>query len=307
MAGEFFFVHAPVFRVEVRAPLELYGIVKDTGAITTTGLHQMSHAAPLTLLLAALCLPFCGTAHAAEDDAISTDRPDFSESSQVVGKGRFQLETSVQWDRKRDDNSHDRSLYMPTLLRFGVGESTELRIETDGRTVIHAVDPASGARSSTAGYADTSVGVKWHLKDQQGNMPSMGLLLDAELPSGSRDLRGHGLRPSLRLATEWELPHGLSLAVMPGAGVDSDENGARYGYGILAATLDKKFGERVHGIVELAMPQIARASHGGTQALIDAGLTYLVNKDVQVDAMVVHGLNRRTPDLSLAVGLSVRL
>lgn len=267
----------------------------------------MSHAAPLSLLLAALCLPFCVTAHAAEDDAISPDRPDVSESSQVVGKGRFQVETSVQWDRRRDDSSHDRSLYMPTLLRIGVGERTELRLETDGRTVIHSVDPASGARSSTAGYADTAVGVKWHLDDQQGNMPSMGLLLDAELPSGSRGLRGHGLRPALRLATEWELPQGLSLAVMPGAGVDSDDNGARYGYGVLAVALDKKFGERVHGTVELAMPQIARASHGGTQSLIDAGVTYLVNKDVQVDAMVVHGLNRRTPDLSLAVGLSVRL
>jgi hypothetical protein len=32
-----------------------------------------------------------------------------------------------------------------------------------------------------------------------------------------------------------------------------------------------------------------------------------VNKDVQVDVALTHGLNRRTPDLSLGLGLSIRL
>jgi hypothetical protein len=267
----------------------------------------MAHAAPLSLFLAALCLPFCGAAHAAEDDTISTDRPDFVESSQVVGKGRVQLETSVQGDRLRTDDSHERMLSMPTLLRIGVGESTELRIETDGRNVIHASDPATGARSVTAGYADTAIGVKWHLKDGQDNQPSLGVLLHADLPSGSRELRGHGVRPSLRLAAEWDLPQDLSFGVMPGVGVESDENGARYGYGILAATLGKEFNERVRGFVELAAPQIARAAHGGTQVSFDTGLTYLVNKNVQADVSLTHGLNRRTPDLSVALGLSIRM
>jgi hypothetical protein len=267
----------------------------------------MAHAAPLSLLLAALCLPFCGAAHAAEDDSISTDRPDFVESSQVVGKGRVQLETSVQWDRLRTDDSHERTLYSPTLLRIGVGESTELRIETDGRSVIHASDPGTGVHTVTAGYADTAIGVKWHLKDGQDKQPSLGVLLHADLPSGSRELRGHGVRPSLRLAAEWDLPQDMSFGVMPGLAVDSDDSGARYGYGILAATLGKELNERVRGFVELAAPQIARAAHGGTQLSFDTGLTYLVNKNVQADVLLTHGLNRRTPDLSVAVGLSIRM
>jgi len=266
----------------------------------------MRHAASLSLLLSLSFAALCG-AHAAEDDSISTDRPDVAESSQVVGKGRIQLETSVQWDRLRDDASHERTLYMPTLLRIGLGESTELRVETEGRTVMHALDPSSDARSTTAGYADTEIGVKWHLNDQQGNRPSLGVLLHAVLPSGSQGLRGHGLRPSLRLAAEWDLSQGLSLGVMPGLAVESDDNGARYGYGILAATLGKEFNERLHGFVELAAPQVARASHGGTQASVDTGLTYLIGRNVQADFMLMHGLNRRTPDLSVAVGLSLRM
>jgi hypothetical protein len=267
----------------------------------------MAHAFPTTVLLAALCLPFAvGTASAADDDTINPDRPGVVETSKVVGAGRLQLETSVQWDRQRDDASHQRTLYSPTLLRIGVGESTELRIETDGRNVIHESIPSTGEHSVTAGWADTEVGIKWHLADQQGKAPSTGVLLHAALPSGSSELRGIGLRPSLRMVAEWELPHDLSFGVMPGLGSDSDDAGARYGYGILAANLGKAFNERLHGFVELAAPQIARASHGGTQASFDTGLTYLLTKNCQLDFELNHGLNHRTPDLSVAFGLSVR-
>jgi hypothetical protein len=267
----------------------------------------MVHAASLSMFIAALCLPLA--ASAADDDAINPDRPGVVETSQVVGKGRVQLETSVQWDRLRDDASHERTLYSPTLLRIGLGESTELRFETDGRNIIHASEPGTGVHTVTAGWADTEVGIKWHLADapgQQAGAPSLGVLLQAALPSGSREFRGHGLRPSLRLAAEWELPNGLSFGVLPGVGIDSDDNGARYGYGVLAAALGKEFSERLHGFVELAAPQVTSASHGGTQASFDTGLTYLLGKDCQVDVQLMHGLNRRTPDASLAFGLSVR-
>jgi hypothetical protein len=262
------------------------------------------------LAAAILCCLAAPGARAGDNEPISTDRPDFVESSQVVGKGRVQLETSLQWERG-GDALDSRTLSTPSLLRIGLGESSELRIETDGRNRIHATDPATGGRATMAGYADTALGIKWHLADQQGEgihaAPSLGVLLHADLPSGSRELRGHGVRPSLRLAAEWELADGYSFGVMPGLAVESDDDGKRYGYGILAATLGKELNERVRGFVEVAMPQIARASHGGTQASFDTGLAYLVNKDCQVDVSVVRGLNRRSPDLSLAFGLSLRM
>lgn len=260
---------------------------------------------PSRIVLAALCSLAIASVHAADDDSISTDRPGVAESSKVVGKGRLQLETSAQWERLRNDDEHSRTLSTPTLLRIGVGENAELRIETDGRTVIHDHPPGSPS-SVDAGWADTEAGVKWHLADQQDTHPSLGVLLHAALPSGSASLRGHGVRPSLRLSAEWELADGYSLGLMPGIGSDSDDNDKRYGYGVLAANLGKDFGERAHGFVELASPQVARASHGGTQLLADAGVTWALNKDCQLDVSLTHGLNRRTPDLGLAFGLSVR-
>ena len=79
-----------------------------------------------------------------------------------VGKGRVQLETSLQWDRLRNDDSMTAPCTRRPCCASALGESSELRIETDGRTVVHARDPASGAHTIAAGYADTAIGVKWH-------------------------------------------------------------------------------------------------------------------------------------------------
>jgi hypothetical protein len=103
------------------------------------------------------------------------------------------------------------------------------------------------------------------------------------------------------------LPNDYSLGIMPGVGVERNDDGAHYGYGVMAASLGKDFSGRLHGFLEVALPQIARADNGGTQASLDTGLAWLVNKDCQVDGIVMRGLNHRTPQLSLGFGLSFRL
>jgi hypothetical protein len=265
---------------------------------TSTRLHLKA-----ALLLLACSAPL---AHAADDDAINPDRPDVANSSQVVGQGRVQLEIGANWDRQRNDEQHVRTLSAPTLLRLGLSETTELRFETDGRSIEHERDLASGARTTSAGWNDISLGAKWRFADGEGVHPAMALIGKVALPTGSPALRGKGFLPQVALAAEWDLAQDWSLALSPGAGRDLDDNGARYSYGILAASLGKKFTEHVQGFFELAAPQIASASHGGSQKQIDVGVSWLLNKNCQIDAMVLHGLNRNTPDLGLAFGLSVR-
>lgn len=254
-------------------------------------------------LLAACCALAHPIAHGA--DPIVTDRPDFVESSEVVGTSRWQLEASLAYDRDRKPDGRERILSTPTLLRLGVSDTLELRLETDGRTVTH-LTPPGGLRSTTAGYADTAIGIKWHALDPVGRWPSVGVLLHAGIDSGSRALRSQGVRPSLRVVGEWTLPANLQLGVMPGVGLERDDAGRRYGYGILAVVLDKEFRHGLHGFAELSLPQVARARHGGTQASVDVGATWLMSGDCQLDAMLSRGLNSRTADLALTVGLSFR-
>lgn len=248
-------------------------------------------------LAAMLMLAFAGPGRAADGDNIATDRPDFVESSEVVGKGRLQVETSFA--RERSASVHTTST--PTLLRAGVSDTLELRFESDGR--VHERSDGADAR----GYADASIGVKWHAADASGYAPSLGILLHADLPSGSAWLRGSGVRPSLRVAGEWELPADMSVGVMPGISYETDDSGRRFANGIFGVVLGKELTPRWRAFVELSSPQIASARHGGSQASVDAGASFQVNAGLQLDFAIARGLNKRTPDASWTVGLSFRL
>ena len=245
-------------------------------------------------------------ARAADDDQIVPDRPDFVESSIAVGKGRFQLETSLAAERDRSAGVRERGVFTPTLLRYGLSDNVELRLETDGWTRQHTSIDNPPASLRTSGMADSSLGVKWHVQDAAGGLPSVAVLVHADLPSGAAELRGHGVRPSLRLSAEWDLPDDFSIGVMPGVASQTSDDGRRFTGAMLGVSLGKDWNARWHSFVEVAAPQIARTRDGGTQAILDIGAAYLVNNQCQIDTALTRGLNRRTADLGFTVGLSVR-
>ena len=179
---------------------------------------------------------------------------------------------------------------------------SELRIETDGRVRVRM-----DGQPDYRGSADVAIGIKWHIADAAGTAPSMGVLIHADLPSGSALLRGDGVRPSARLVAEWELPADFSLGLMPGLSYESNEQGKRYLNGIFGVVVGKGLTDRLRGFVEIAAPQLARRRDGGTVATFNTGLAYLITPLCQIDTAVSRGLNARTPDLSWTVGLSFKL
>lgn len=243
---------------------------------------------------------------AAAEEEIVTDRPDFVESSNVVGKGRFQLETSIAIDRnKGDDGVRERLFSTPTLLRFGISDTVELRYETDGRLRARA-DYPGGPSVRESGYADSSLGVKWHALDAEGSRPSVGFLAHVDLDSGSAAFRAPGRGGSLRMAAEWELPDEYSLGVMPGLAWQRDDNGQRYTSGIFGIVLGKSWSDDFRTFIEYSAPQITRASHGGSVSTVDIGAAWLLSSRIQVDTALSRGLNRQTPDWSWTAGFSIK-
>ena len=229
-----------------------------------------------------LMLLVCAGTAVAQAPTISTDRPDFVESSQTVGRGRFQFETSV---------SHDETVWgTPTLLRYGISRRVELRVETDG--VQHT--------NTASGLADIALGVKWHVRE------GFGVLVHADLPSGSVLFRGRGVRPSLRAVSEWDLPANLSLGFMPGMIYDEDDAGRRFVTGIFAVTLGHSWTERFRTFVEYSAQEIKAPAHGADFITWDAGAAYLLRHNWQFDGAVSLG-SGSAPDVSFTLGLSALL
>ncbi|KQV92340.1 transporter [Pelomonas sp. Root1237] len=242
--------------------------------------------------LALLLLAVCAAAHA--DDAISPDRPDFTNGPDVMAAGRFQVETSGAW--QRDAATRLRST--PTLLRLGVDHDLELRLETDG--ALRQRNP------SASGRGDLAVGFKWQMQDGDEAKPGLGWLFEVQTPTGSGPFKGHGLRPGLNFLAQWELPAGYSLGTMAGVFIDRNDNDQRYTGALLSASLGIPLGEKLHGFAEIAGQQIASARNGGNVVTAGTGLAWQLTSDAQLDTAVFRGLNHNTPDWAWTIGLSLR-
>lgn len=242
-----------------------------------------------------------------KDDRIVTDRPDAVESSAVVGKGRFQIESSVDYQRDKNAGARTRTFTTPTLFRLGVSENLELRVESDGR--VRERTDAPGVSDTQTGWADTAIGFKWRMQDgdDKTGKPGIGWLIHADLDSGSQQFRGQGVRPSVRVVFEWDLPNDMSLGVMPGVIRDKDQaTGERFTAGIFAAVLGKELNDKTRIFGEIAATQIARHKYGGTIATFDLGAAYLLTRYAQVDIAARFGMNSNSPDFGATVGLCVK-
>lgn len=234
---------------------------------------------------------------AAQSPTIATDRPDFVESSQTVGRGRFQFETSVNSDVTRTSGSRETVWGSPTLLRYGVSERVELRVETDG---FQRMITNGSVRTTVSGMADAAVGIKWHVRN------GVAVLVHADLPSGSPLFRGRGVRPSLRGVAEFELPMAMSLGVMPGVAYDADDTGTRFVMGMFGATVGKAWNDVFRTFVEYSAQEIKPSRRGANVITYDFGAAYLVRRNWQLDAAVSIG-SGAAPDYSFTLGLSALL
>jgi hypothetical protein len=255
---------------------------------------------PQILCAVALLAPVLAQA----DDIIATDRPDVVESSEVVGKGHFQIETSYAVEREAKDSPRSRTHATPTLVRIGVSDSVELRLETDGLTRVNTWE--DGQKTSQRGTSDTAFGLKWHVRTPADNEtgPSMAWLFHVDAPTGTREFRGHGLRPSARLVAEWDFGT-WSLGVMPGVYADRNELKERYIGGIFAVVVGTSLADRLRGFVEFSGQQLTTPKNGGNVVALDGGLAYLITDKVQVDVAAAKGLSRAAPRQQWTVGLSV--
>lgn len=240
-----------------------------------------------------LCVGIAGPGAAAGQ--IVTDRPDFVESSATVGRRTLQVETSVAFTRAEGADEWST----PTLLRLGLGPVWELRLEGPG--YLHTRGPLG-----EAGLGDLSAGVKLHaLAPGPGALPSIGILLHADLPTGSRGVSQRGVRPSLRVVGEWTLDPRLALGVM--AGLRSDRAGsARFTSGILGVVLGQSWSETFRTFTELALPQIAGDAKGGVVGLANVGAALLLGEHGQMDLALGLPLTGAAPDVVIGLGFSRR-
>lgn len=266
-------------------------------------LPDATSAAPKTLSQALLGYPAVSSDKAG-DDRVDPDRPHFPEASTTVGLGRAVLESGYTFTQKNGiSRSHS---YPEALLRVGaLAEWFELRV---GQNLVTEQRAVGGLTQHTGGLQDLYLGTKIALTQQIGLIPSMALIPQMTVPTGSRDETAGRVLVGFNADFGWEVVKDrFSVELLLANNQIKDELGG----------IQHQFATGLTGVfqlnkqLELFAEWDAFYPHGGLastspQHYAVGGLVYFITPDLAVDARVGAGLNHRSNDVIAGVGFSLR-
>lgn len=236
----------------------------------------------ITKYYSCAALLFILFAHNLNAQTIVTDRPDHTESSIVIPKGSFQIETGILIGHLNFNPDRTEFLQIPTsLLRIGVFNFLELRVANQ-----FARASNEGFSPENFGFSDIELGFKITLLNDEAVNARISFLSHLLLPFGDKRLSNINYGTINKLLIEHDLNESTLLGYNIGYSYFGQQQGVATYTLVLANMLTEKLG--VYGEFYGEWTEI-------TSHIIntDAGFTYLIKNNLQVDISYGIGLNHR--------------
>lgn len=234
------------------------------------------------------------------ESALVTDRPDATEASSTVGKGILQVETGMFYDSfNENDISLDNYTFNTTLIRYGILNNMEVRIGWDFVEGVTRIND-NKLDNIISGFSPLLLGVKIDIAKENKGLPEIALIGHIfPLFTASHDFRPESTAVDFRFSLSHTLSEKSSLAYNVGAewGNDSPETSAIYtiAYG---QSITNNFGIYLELYGDL--PEDSVANH-----YWDAGMTYLISNNLQLDAYIGTSITQGQ-DILIGAGASFR-
>ena len=229
-----------------------------------------------------------------------TDRPDFTESSDVVPARWLQFESGVTVQYDGPGALRTRSVRAPAgLFRLGLGMRTELRVGGGGYVIERE------ATSRTNGFSDLTVGTKVRLLHESEAGLDMAIISMVSLPTGAAGLSSEGVDPTLKVTWGRGLPGAFSLAGNVNVAWIT-EQGSYFAQQAVSISVSRDLGRGWSGFAELyGFTKMTRAS--GSGITFDGGVCRVFGNILQIDLEAGRGLTDEAPDWFAGAGLAVLL
>ena len=243
-----------------------------------------------------------------KEEPLESDRPDFTESSTTVGYRRLQIESGYTYTQAiAGDPTHDAHDLPELLVRYGVAERLELRVAWDEGMVFDRCTDRNSGRVVTD-RREHRRGVRLQVcVDQAGQMAAANghdyfrYGPDRAAPgqsSGQVDVLVNYLY-------SWEFTKKLSLNCSTG-NLWTAESGDRFSQFFQSASVEYELTEKLHVFNEWYAFFRRDSSDNRPQHYYDAGLTYLVTPNFQLDWRAGLGLNAAADGFFTGCGLTIR-
>jgi hypothetical protein len=245
----------------------------------------------LLLLMASFC-HFC----IAQVEKIDPERPDQSESADLLAKKYFQAEFGFN---KENSSGKDYDLLYPTtLFKYGL-KKIELRLEATVRSSYEHLIPNSKWES---GLDPVSLGFKVNLAKEKKFFPKTSFIAGFGIPVfASKNFRADHIAPSLKLAMNNSISDHADLSYNLGAEWDGFSTTPDWLYSVsqnfdFCESWNAYF--EVYGFIK---------KNEAPQHSIDAGVGYCISNDTKVDLSGGLGISSESPKSYVAVGFSFRI
>lgn len=233
---------------------------------------------------------------------LSTDRPDQTESSAVVPHKFLQIETGFLLENKSNNLlKHKSYAFNSTLLRYGLLQNFELRLGMEflgDRFEMKNQD----SLPKVSGLAPLYTGFKVNIADEDGWKPEIAFLGGLSLPfTAKKDYKPSHVSGDMRFAFTHTLSERFSLGYNLGAEWDGESAGPLYFYSIalgVGLTNNLSIFAESFGLLN---------PEGEPENLLDAGFTYLILQNLQVDLSGGIRLNGTAMDNFISFGLTLRI
>jgi len=142
-------------------------------------LHILRYLSPASFLLVLSCIT-ASNVMAQEEMSATPNRPGVADPAEVTQKGVLEIEYG--WERAFRSPEFKSRTAVAGLMRFGLTESLELRLDMDNYVSQRSDDP-EGRRS---GIGETSPGLKYRLLTQDEFRPALAFSYEVKIPTASR-------------------------------------------------------------------------------------------------------------------------
>jgi hypothetical protein len=247
-----------------------------------------------------------GLAHAKAQEVegqkeMVTDRPDATEAPSVVPQGYLQVETGAFYTSFEENNFKTEVWgYNTTLLRFGILERLELRLGWNFEETRFSFNGTEDP-NVLSGFSPLLAGAKVAITQEDGWLPEIGLIGHLFLPfTASNDYRPQTTGTDFRFSLAHTLSETSSIGYNVGAQWFEGTEGVAYIY-TLAYGYSVTDTLGLYAEIYGDFPENGKANH-----LWDAGLTYLLQPNIQLDATVGRSITEGQ-DILLSAGISFRI
>ncbi|MFC2135765.1 transporter [Bacteroidota bacterium] len=231
-------------------------------------------------------------------ESLVTDRPDQTESSSTVPVGYLQVETGIIYDNLEIGSTTVTSLGIATtLLRLGITDNFELRAASE---FLNQTLKAGNTETTESGMGGLDVGTKIYFFEETYYMPEAALIANFNLPVGADAFVGDKITPSVILAMSNTISKNVGFGYNLGVEFAEESQNIFFVSAALGIGLTDKlscFIESYNFLSDDSNPQL----------FADAGFTYLINNDFQLDASAGYGLNDEYTSWFINGGFSYRL